>query len=80
MQVLKVLKNEINLPIIVIIIGILIGTYHIFSYMIPFTDNAFVVTNVSPVAADVSGYITEIYVRGGWRHTYYTKFILFSGF
>lgn len=65
MQVLKVLKNEINLPIIVIIIGILIGTYHIFSYMIPFTDNAFVVTNVSPVAADVSGYITEIYVKNG---------------
>ncbi len=61
----KVLKNEISLPIIVIIIGVLIGIYHIFSYLIPFTDNAFVVTNMSPVAADVSGYITDVYVKNG---------------
>jgi multidrug resistance efflux pump len=65
LQVLKVLKNEINLPIIVIIIGVLIATYHIFSYMIPFTDNAFVATNITPVAADVSGYITDVYVKNG---------------
>ncbi len=65
MQVLKVLKNEINLPIIVIVIGLLIAIYHIFSYMIPFTDNAFVATNITPIAADVSGYITDIYVKNG---------------
>ena len=64
-RVFKVLKNEISLPIIVIVLGVLIGIYHIFSYMIPFTDNAFVVTNVSLVAADVSGYITAIYVKNG---------------
>ncbi|MBP9742578.1 MAG: HlyD family secretion protein [Burkholderiales bacterium] len=64
-KVFKVLRNEINLPIVVIIIGILIGVYHIFSYLIPFTDNAFVVTNITPVAADVSGYITELYVKNG---------------
>ncbi|MDQ5922058.1 MAG: rane fusion protein multidrug efflux system [Pseudomonadota bacterium] len=64
-RVFKVLRNEINLPIVVIVIGVLIGIYHIFSYMIPFTDNAFVVTNITPVAADVSGYITQLYVKNG---------------
>ena len=34
-------------------------------YMVPFTDNAFVVTNVAPVAADVSGFITAIHVKNG---------------
>ncbi len=33
--------------------------------MIPFTNNAFVATNVTPIAADVSGYITKIYVKNG---------------
>ena len=42
-----------------------VGVYHLFSYMIPFTDNAFVVTNVTPVAADVSGFISEIHVKNG---------------
>lgn len=65
MQVLKVLKNEINLPIIVVVIAALIATYHIFSYMIPFTDNAFVATNITPIAADVSGFITDVYVKNG---------------
>jgi multidrug resistance efflux pump len=60
-----VLKDEINLPILVIIFGCLIGIYHLFSFLIPFTNNAFVATNTSPIAADVSGYITEIYVKNG---------------
>lgn len=30
---------------------------------IPFTNNAFVVANVRPVAANVKGYITNIYVK-----------------
>lgn len=64
-KLLNVIKNEVTFPILVVIIGALIGIYHIFSYMIPFTDNAFVVTNVTPVAADVSGYITKIYVKNG---------------
>lgn len=34
-----------------------------FTYLIPFTNNAFVVANVRPVAANVSGYITHIYVK-----------------
>lgn len=64
-RIFKVSKNEINLPIIVIASSILIGLYHIFSYMIPFTSHAFVVTNVTPIAADVSGFITHIYVHNG---------------
>ncbi len=62
---LKLMKNELRLPIIVIIVAIIVAIYHIFSYLVPFTDNAFVVTNVTPVAADVSGFITNIYVKNG---------------
>ncbi|RUR08646.1 HlyD family secretion protein [Legionella sp. km772] len=66
-KVLTRLKKKINLPIVVISIAFLIGCFHLFSYLIPFTDNAFVVTNVTPVAADVSGFITDIYVKNGQR-------------
>src|SRR3990167_9137103 len=65
LKILKVSKNEINLPVIVIAVAFLLIIYHIFSYMIPFTNNAFVVTKVTPIAADVSGYITDIYVKNG---------------
>jgi multidrug resistance efflux pump len=34
-----------------------------FTYLIPLTNNAFVVANIRPVAANVSGYITHIYVK-----------------
>ena len=64
-KIFKVSKNEINLPITVIIIGLCIITYHIFSYMLPITNNAFVVTNITPIAADVYGYITDVYVKNG---------------
>lgn len=37
--------------------------YYFFSFILPFTDNAFVVANVRPVAAIVSGYITDLYVK-----------------
>lgn len=36
--------------------------YH-FSYLYPITNNGFVVANVRPVAANVSGYITHLYVQ-----------------
>lgn len=64
-KIFKVSKNEINLPVIVVIIGFCIALYHFFSYMIPLTNNAFVVTNVTPIAADVYGYITKVYVKNG---------------
>ncbi|HAT8751912.1 TPA: HlyD family efflux transporter periplasmic adaptor subunit [Legionella pneumophila] len=63
----KKAKNYINLPIIVVGLALIIGLFHLFSYLLPFTDNAFVVTNVTPVAADVSGFITEIYVKNGQK-------------
>ncbi|OGV36007.1 MAG: multidrug transporter [Legionellales bacterium RIFCSPHIGHO2_12_FULL_35_11] len=64
-KILKVSKHEINLPYIVLILGFIIIIFHIFSYYIPFTNNAFVATNVIPIAADVSGFISEIYVKNG---------------
>jgi multidrug efflux system membrane fusion protein len=36
-----------------------------FAYYVPFTNNAFVVADIRPVAADVGGYITDIYVKNG---------------
>jgi multidrug resistance efflux pump len=50
-------------PVVVITtVLIFIVIYH-FAYLIPFTNNAFVVANVRPVAANVTGYITDIYVQ-----------------
>lgn len=44
-------------------LAILAAVYYFFSFLIPFTDNAFVVANIRPVAAIVSGYITDLYVK-----------------
>lgn len=63
----KFIKNNFNVPTIILVIAIIIGLLHLFSYLYPFTDNAFVVANTQPVAADVSGYITDIYVKNGQR-------------
>ncbi len=59
--------REINLPLLVIGLAVLLSVYHLFSYLIPFTDNAFVVTNITPIAANVSGFISEIHVRNGQK-------------
>lgn len=64
-NIFKLMRNELNLPLFVVAGAAIIGIYHVFSYLLPFTDNAFVVTNVTPVAADVSGFITDIYVANG---------------
>lgn len=40
-----------------------IFVFYNFSFFFPFTNNAFVVANIRPVAANVSGYITQIYVK-----------------
>ena len=65
LPVIKLSKSEINLPVIVLIIGLAIGVYHWFSYFVPFTNNAFVATNIMQVAADVSGFVTKVYVKNG---------------
>lgn len=37
--------------------------FYNFSFLFPFTNNAFVVANIRPVAANVKGYITKLYVK-----------------
>lgn len=59
------LKRSITLVNTIIFIGILTTIIYIFSYLFPFTDNAFVVNNVRPVAALTNGYITDLYVQNG---------------
>ncbi len=34
-----------------------------FSYLFPFTNNAFLVADIRPVAANVNGYITDIFIK-----------------
>lgn len=59
------LKQWFTLANTIIFIGILTTLIYLFSYLFPFTDNAFVVNNVRPVAALTSGYITDLYVKNG---------------
>lgn len=60
-----VIKRLNNFPFLVFALIVIAGAIYFFSYLFPFTNNAFVVANISPVAADVSGFITDIYVRNG---------------
>lgn len=62
---LRKLKRHLNFANIVILLGSLTALIYIFSYLFPVTDNAFVVSNVRPVAAQVRGYVTNIYIRNG---------------
>lgn len=62
---LRDLKRWFTLANTIIFIGILTTLVYLFSYLFPFTDNAFVVNNVRPVAALTSGYITNLYVKNG---------------
>lgn len=57
------IKIKQKFPLTVMLCMLSIVIYYNFSYLFPFTNNAFVVANVRPVAADVSGYITDIYVK-----------------
>lgn len=61
----RYLKRWISFTNVIILIGILTAIVYLFSYLFPFTDNAFVVNNVRPVAALTSGYITQLYVKNG---------------
>ena len=66
-KIYDVVTDKFNLPTIIVTVAVIIGFFHLFSYLFPFTDNAFVVTNVQTVAADIEGYVTEIYVKNGQR-------------
>lgn len=50
-------------PYTVVLSLVLLAVLYYFSLFNPFTNNAFVVANVRPVAAIVSGYITDLYVE-----------------
>lgn len=52
-----------KLPFVFLSLLILCIILYSFSYYFPFTNNAFVVANVRPVAANVNGYVTDIYVK-----------------
>lgn len=60
-----VIKRLNNFPFLVFALIIIACIIYFFSYLFPFTNNAFVVANINPVAADVSGFITDIYVKNG---------------
>ena len=50
-RIIDIYRDKINFPIFIIIVAVLIGAISFFSYLIPFTDNAFVVANNQTVAA-----------------------------
>ena len=60
-------RKKATFPNVIIFLGILTAVIYVFSFVFPFTDNAFVVNEVRPVASQVSGYITRMYVKNGDR-------------
>lgn len=57
------IKVKQKFPIIILGCVLAFIIYYNLAYLFPFTNNAFVVANVRPVAANVEGYITDIYVK-----------------
>jgi membrane fusion protein, multidrug efflux system len=56
-------KIKHKFPITILLSVLVFVFFYHFSYFFPFTNNAFVVANVRAVAANVNGYITDIYVK-----------------
>lgn len=52
-------------PVLLLTLFILATIFYYFSYIFPFTSNAFVVADITPVAANVAGFVTDIYVKNG---------------
>jgi multidrug resistance efflux pump len=61
------LLKKLNFAVIVFLIGTLIAILYLLTYLVPVTDNAFVISNITPVAAMVDGYVTKIYVQNGQK-------------
>lgn len=57
------IKKIKGFPLLLSAIFILFGIVYLFSYVFPFTSNAFVVADITPVAANISGFITDIYIK-----------------
>ncbi len=64
-RIFDIAKDKLNIPTLIVVIAIFAGLFHLFSYLLPFTDDAFVTTNSQVVAADTAGFIEEIYVQNG---------------
>lgn len=58
---IKKMKHKFPLTLLLCVLAFIL--IYNFSFLFPFTNNGFIVANVSPVAANVSGYITDIYVK-----------------
>lgn len=54
---------QYKFPTVVLTAVLLLIIVYNFSFLFPFTNNGFVTANVRPVAANVTGYITDIYIR-----------------
>lgn len=61
---LKELKRFKALLALILMVTALYGLYFYY-YFHPITNNAFVVANIRPIAAQVSGYIEKIFVKNG---------------
>ena len=63
---IKKLK-KLNFATLIFASGGVIAAGYFTTYLFPVTDNAFVIDNVTPIAAMVSGYVAEIYVENGQK-------------
>ncbi len=61
--------RKLNFATLVFLLGAIVSLGYMLTYLFPITDNAFVVNNVTPVAAMVDGYVDEIYVQNGQKLT-----------
>lgn len=59
------LGRKLNVATLVFSLGGLIAAAYFSTYLFTVTDNAFVVENMTPIAASVSGRIEKIYVENG---------------
>ena len=62
---MKKKNHKFNFATIIFAAGGIIALGYFTTYWLPVTDDAFVVANMTPVAAEVSGHVTEIYVQNG---------------
>ncbi len=59
------LTKKFNFATLIFALGGFIGGVYLLTYLFPVTDNAFVIDNMTPIAASVSGRIEKIYVENG---------------
>ncbi len=58
-------KQSVTFTNVVLVIGLFGLVAYAFSFLFPITNDAFVVGNVRPVAAQVDGFVTDVYVKNG---------------